>query len=331
MSWKVVLLVLGSFALVVLALISAGFLPAETASELIRGSLGSKRAISGTLKEMTPLLIAGVGVYLALRAGLFNIGIEGQFLLGAITATFVGLHVPGALGVVLSLLAAMTVGAVWAWPAGWIKAYRGGHEVITTIMLNNVALFLTAGLVAGPLKDPASPSPTTETLSAATRIPALINAPPLQINLALILGGALLVVLALWLKRTVSGYELSAVGANSTAASVAGIDVRKTLVRAMTVSGAIGGFAGACQVLAFEGRFYNGFSPGYGFDALGVALLAGSSPWAMLGSAFLFGALAKGTTVVQLMGVPKGISGILLGLLIICFAAVRYRRTGNSV
>lgn len=330
MNWKIILLVLASFALVVVALIAAQTAPLEVGKELVRGSLGSKGAINGTLREMTPLLIAGIGVYLALRAGLFNIGIEGQFLLGAIASAFVGLHVGGVLGVVLAILAGCAAGALWAWPAGWIKAYRGGHEVITTIMLNNVALALTAGLVAGPLKDPGQESPTTANLPLDTRLPSLVSSPPLQLNLALILGVILLVAFAFWLKRTVAGYELSAVGANAIAAKVAGVDVRKVTVRAMLVSGSIGGLAGACQVLAYEGRFYANFSPGYGFDALGVALLAGSSPWGMLASSFLFGALAKGTTVVQLLGVPKGISSVLLGLLIICFGAVRYRRAKAS-
>jgi len=325
MSYKVILLVLGLFGLVFAALLSAGVIPLEAASEMLRGSLGTKGAINGTLRETTPLLIAGAGVYLALRVGLFNIGIEGQFLLGALTAAAVGLTVHGPFGVLLAVIAASVAGALWAWPAGWIRAYRGGHEVITTIMLNNVALALTGGLVAGPLKDPGQQSPTTLSLSADTRFPDLISLPPLNVSLALLVGVLLVAAVAVWFSKTVSGYEWSAIGANPRAAEVAGVDVRRVMVRAMTVSGAIGGLAGACQVLAYEGRFYAGFSPGYGFDALGVALLAGSAPWGILFSGLLFGVLSKGTTVLQLTGVPKGLSGILLGVLIIGFGAVRYQ------
>ncbi len=123
-----------------------------------------------------------------------------------------------------------------------------------------------------------------------------------------------------------AGYELSATGANAIAAEVAGVNVKRMTVRAMAASGAIGGLAGACQVLAYEWRFYEGFSPGYGFDALGVALLAGATPWGLLPASVLFGLLTTSSTALAANGVPRGLNGVLLGLLIIGFAAYRYRR-----
>lgn len=326
MSFRVIALVLGCFAVVVAALIAAGVAPPEAAAELVKGSLGSPRAIGNTLRETTPLLLAGLAVFVALRAGLFNIGVEGQFVLGAMSAVVVGLRLPGPLGVALGIMVGAAVGALWAFPAGWIKAYRGGHEVITTIMLNSLALLLSGWLVSGPIRNPeAGGSPTTRILAEDTRLPNLLDQ-PLRVNLALVLGLLAIAGFAWWLRRTVAGYELRAVGANPTAAAVAGVNVRNVTVRAMSASGALAGLAGAMHALAYEGRFFNGFSPGYGFDSLGVALLAGSSPWGIVPSALAFGALKQGSVILGTLGVPRGISGVLLGLLIIAFAAVRYRR-----
>lgn len=325
MSARLIGLVLASFAVIIGLLILVGVAPATALESLVRGAFGSARNLSMTLRETTPLLLAGVAVFLALRAGLFNIGVEGQFLVGAMSGAWAGLAIGGPLGVVAAIVAGVLAGALWAYPAGAIKAYRGGHEVISTIMLNWVALLFTRWVVAGPLKAQGQQSATTANLTDATRLPALTVAERLDLNVALVLGIALTAALAWWLRRTVAGYELSATGANPTAAKFSGVRVPQVTVRAMLASGAIAGLAGAAHVLAYEGRFYQGFSPGYGFDALGVALLAGSSPWGIVPSALLFGALNQGSTSLGIMGVPKSISGVLLGLLIIAFAAYRYR------
>jgi simple sugar transport system permease protein len=326
LSFKLILLVLASLAAVILALVAVGAAPGAVLSEWLRGSLGTPGARAGTLRQFTPLLIAGVAVFVALRAGLFNIGVEGQFLIGALAAVAVALRVPGPAGLLLGMAIGAAAGAAWAWPAGWIKAYRGGHEVITTIMLNNVALLFTGYLVAGPLKDPNDQSATTATLPAGSRLPNLVADPPFFLSLAVPLGLVVLLVVAVWLRRTVAGYELNATGANPVAARFAGIAVERVMVRAMLASGAIAGLAGGLQALAYQWRFFDGFSPGYGFDALGVALLAGGSPWGIIPGALLFGVLGQGSTAVgATLGVPKGIGGVLLGLLIIVFAAVRYR------
>jgi simple sugar transport system permease protein len=305
----------------------AGVAPGDAANELIRGALGTEGAWSGTLKETTPLLLAGLAVFVALRAGLFNIGVEGQLIVGAMTCAIVGLRLPGVFGLVLGIVAGAAAGSLWALPAGMIKAYRGGHEVITTIMLNNVALFFTGWMVAGPIKAPGQQNTTTPDLEPGTLLPTLYSDPPLRISSSLLIGLLLLAAFALWLKRTVAGYELSLVGANPRAAEFAGVDAKRTVVRAMAASGAIAGLAGALMVLGYEGRFYAGFSPGYGFDALGVALLAGSQPLAIIPSALAFGILNKGSAAVQLIGVPKGVTYVVLGLVILVFAAIRYRRT----
>ncbi len=326
MNWRLAALVVGAVALLAAAVLATHHAPLEALRALLDSSLGSPRAIAGTIKETTPLLIAGLAVFLALRAGLFNIGVEGQLMVGALLCTVVALRVPGPLGIGLGVVAGIVGGGLWAWPAGWIKAYRGGHEVITTIMLNNVAALVTTALVAGPFKAAGQESATSATLGETTRLPDLFAGGTFTMSSAVVIGLLLMVGLGFWLKRSVRGYELQAVGANPIAAELAGVSSKRVTTWAMVASGGLGGLAGAMQVLAYEGRFYSGFSSGYGFDALGVALLAGASAWAVLPAAFLFGVLAKGSTAVQILGVPKGITGVVLGLLILIFAAVRYRR-----
>ncbi len=321
---KIPAVILAAALLLLGALLLVHVSPAAAAAALFNGSLGNANALSGTLREMTPLLIAGLAVFVALQAGLFNIGVEGQLMVGACAAAWIGLNVHGPLGIVLALVCGSIAGALWAFPAGWIKAYRGGHEVITTIMLNEVARQLTHWLVTGPMKMPNQQSPTTASLSPDTRIGNVVSQP--QVSWAMILALAVLIGFAYWYRKTVAGYELRLTGANTRAAEFAGVQVKPMVFRAMTLSGALGGLAGACQVLAFEGRFYADFSAGYGFDALGVALLAGSSPVGLIPSSFLFGVLAKGSTFLQVEGVPKGVTGVVLGLIIIVYAVIRYRR-----
>jgi len=323
MNVRLMGLVLGAVAVFIGVIAIAGQNPLEVIQQLFRGALGSERAITKTFEETTPLLLAGVGVFLALRAGLFNIGIEGQFLVGAMCAAAAGLAVPGPMQIPVAILAGMVGGALWAFPAGWIKAYRNGHEVITTIMLNNIAGFLAGALVAGPLKDPNQGKATTAVL--AGELPT-IQIGKIGVNVGLFIGMAFAGALWWWLKYRVAGYELRAVGANPTAATYAGVDARRVIVRAMSASGAIGGLAGAVQVLAYEHRFYAEFSPGYGFDSLGVALLAAGNAWLVMPAAFLFGILAEGGRTLQFMDLPRGLTTVVLGLVILVAAAIRYRR-----
>lgn len=325
MTWRLPLLVAGALGLLVGALFLVGVAPADAVRTLVGGSLGSPAAFSGTLKESTPLLLAGIAVFLGLRAGLFNIGVEGQFLVGSLACTAAALLVPGAGGILLGVLVGIVAGALWALPAGLIKAFRGGHEVITTIMLNYIAFIFARAIVRGPLDDPQSGGEGSRRLADQTalqnwQVAGVTFSPSLLLGIFLLLG------LAWWLYRTVAGYELRVVGANPSAAHVAGISTEAVTVKAMTASGAIAGMAGAFQVLAFEQRFFPELSAGYGFDALGVALLAGAAPLALLPSALGFGMLSQSETPLAILGVPKGITAVVLGLVILVFAAIRYRR-----
>ena len=226
-------LTLCGVVLIVLGMQASGAQPWEAIQGMIRGSLGTPNAISGTLKETTPLLLAGIAVFLALKAGLFNIGVEGQFTVGAAACAIVALKFPGIPGIVGGTLAAIIAGALWALPAGWIRAYRGGHEVITTIMLNNVAGLLTMALVAGPIKDPTQEGTTTASISEGTFLPHLVNQGPWVVSSALFVGVLGAFALAHWLRKFVSGYELRAVGANPIAAASAGIEAKALILKAM--------------------------------------------------------------------------------------------------
>ncbi|MEQ1823674.1 MAG: ABC transporter permease [Fimbriimonadaceae bacterium] len=328
MNWRLTFLIVGCLA-AIWALLSIGGFPVATVfKDMVFGSFGNVKIFSKTLREVAPLLIAGTAVFVGLRAGLFNIGVEGQYTVGALACAAVAVWIPGPVGIVLGTICGMIVGALWAFPAAWIKAYRNGHEVITTIMLNNIATFATTALVAGPLKDPASDN--TSTASIPMMLPSLTKKP--EITIALMVGVTLVTLLWYWIKRTVAGYELEAVGANPSAAEMAGIAVRRVTISAMLASGAIAGLAGALQVLVVEGRFYKDFAQGYGFDSLGVALLAGGNPLGLIPSAFAFGAIKKGASFITVEhGVPKGMTLIILGFSIVVFAAMRYRKQAMRV
>ncbi len=315
------------FALVVLCLFAVGVVPLDALFALVNGSMGSTAAWSETLRQTAPLLLVGVAAFLSLKAGLFNIGAEGQFLVGGLCATVVALNVPTVLGSVLALCAGVIAGALWSLPAGLIKAYRNGHEVISTIMLNNIAAAFVVAMVSGPLRNPDGLGTATSVVAETTWIPPLVETGGLKLSASLPFLLLLVGALAFWFKRSVSGYETLATGANETAAECAGIDTKRLVVVNMAWSGAIAGLAGSIQLLASDHDFFVGFSSGYGFDALGVAILAGNSPWGLVPSALLFGVLAKGSTSMQILGVPKGLSGVLLGVIIIVVAVYRFRRT----
>ncbi len=335
MNWRIIALIAGAAALIVGILILGGFPVGKILMGMLDGSFGSAEKFGKTLKETTPLLIAGIAVFIGLRAGLFNIGVEGQFAMGAMVCAVIALRFPGPGGMVLGMIGGMAAGALWALPAALIKAYRNGHEVITTIMLNNIAGFLTAALVSGPIKDATQQGTTTAEIQslmpnvigpANTVAGASVKSSVPAVNLSLIIGLLIVGIVWFWLRRRVSGFEHEAVGANPKAATLAGIATKRVLTRAMTLSGGVGGLAGALQVLAFEGRFYKDFSQGYGFDSLGVGLLAGGNPIAVIPASLAFGAIKRGASALSIDGVPKGISVFILGLTIVVFAAIHYRR-----
>ncbi|WP_125774190.1 ABC transporter permease [Antribacter gilvus] len=305
-------------------------------SALFRGSVYNNRAetfaqairpLTETLNYATPLIAAGLGVAVAFRAGLFNIGGQGQMLLAAAAAGWVGFGVKGLpfpLHLLLALVAGIAAGAVWAGIAGLLKARTGAHEVIVTIMLNYVGFYLVFYMLSTPglLRAPGSANPKTPPTAESAQLPHLVGE-RFTLHWGFVL--ALLAVVGVWwlLNRSSLGFQFRAVGQNPRAARVAGIDVPRATTIAMLFAGGLVGLAGASQVL---GSVTNGFSSdidaGIGFDAITVALLGGSGPWGVLAAGILFGAFKAGGSTMQVSeGVPDEIVLVVQSLIVLFIAA----------
>ena len=295
------------------------------------GSFGSWYSFtSATLVRSIPLMLTGGAVAIAFRAGVFNIGAEGQLLAGASAATAVALAFPhgGALTVVLALLCGAAAGSAWAGIAALLRARFGVLEVISTIMLNFVALHAVAYVVRGPLQEPTHSYPQTSTIADAVHLPQLPGAGRLHAGIAL---AVLALAFGGWaLRWTASGFRMLVVGESRSAAASAGmIDVERTIWGAFLCSGGLAGLAGAVEVLGVTFALYENISPGYGYTAIAVALLASLDPWRVILSAILFGALDAGAAAMQRdAGVPAAVVSVIQALLIlgvIGLRAVRWR------
>jgi len=296
-----VISVVAGFVVAGLAVALSGADPLQSFYALFQGAFTNPHALPDTLVATTPYIFLGLGVALGFRAGLFNIGAEGQFYIGALFGVFIGysLHgLPSVVHILMALLAGILGGFLWAAVPGILKARFGAHEVITTIMLNYVAFALVNFLINnGPMVDKTSSAPRTPYIDPGAQLPILVSGTRLHAGLLL----ALLAIPAVWflLDRTTIGFRIRTVGFSPTAARAAGISVAWTLLATMGISGGLAGLAGADEVLGVAHYMPPSFSTGYGFDAIAVALLARSNPWAMLPAAFLFGALSSGSRFMQ--------------------------------
>jgi simple sugar transport system permease protein len=295
---------------------------------LFTGSLGSVNAISETLTAATPVTFAGLGVALGFRAGLFNIGAEGQILVGGIAAVAVGFSLSGlplAIHLPLALLAGALAGAIWGAIAGWLKAATGAHEVITTIMLNLIAMRLTDYLLRNPPIQKAGRSdPISESVLPSATLPHLLNwiSPNLRLHAGFLLLLVAVAVVYWLLFKTTRGFEFRAAGLNPDAARYAGMRSGLIVVVVMAIAGGLAGIAGANQVLGVLGRASPGFSGGIGFNAIAVALLGRSHPVGVLFAGLLFGALEAGGRQMQVAaGVSNDLIAIIQALIIIFIAA----------
>jgi len=271
----------------------------------------------------TPYIFAGLSVALGFRCGLFNIGAEGQFFIGALTSAFVGYSIvglPAAIHLPLAVLAGITGGAVWGIIPGYLKARFGAHEVVNTIMMNWIAFRFSDWLLNGPMKASGF-RPVTPNIEHTAELPRFFP-DPIRFNWGFIL--ALIVAYGLYwfLFKTTLGFEIRSVGSNPDAAKYAGMNIIKNFVMVMALSGGLAGLAGASQVLGVDHWVGQGFSAGYGFDAIALALLGKSHPAGVVLAALLFGFLRSGATRMQSMaGVPIDIISIIQGLIIIFIAA----------
>ena len=300
----------------------SGANPLEAYAALLRGGLGNARAIGRTLEKATPLIFGGLAVTLAFKGGLFNIGAQGQLLFGAIVAAYVGFAVQGLPPIVhipLALLAGAWMGAVWAAIPGVLKAYTGAHEVITTIMLNFVAINMTDYLADGPWKD-------TSPGNIVARTPAVADSAVLpdigSIPLGIVIAVAVAALVWWMIGRSTLGFDLRTVGQNPSAALYAGMSVRRVTIAAMVASGFLAGLGGAIESLGVVGRFQPGFNAGLGFTAITVALLARTNPLGVIPAALLIGAMQAGASRMQFdSGVSPEIIDVVQALILFFVAA----------
>jgi simple sugar transport system permease protein len=279
--------------------------------------------ITESLVASTPYIFAGLAVALGFRCGLFNIGAEGQFFIGALCSAWAGyklIGIPWFIHLPLAVLAGAAGGALWASVPGILKATTGGHEVVNTIMMNWIAFRLSDWLLNGPMKAPGF-RPVTPQIEVSATLPRLFP-DPLRFHVGFFLALAVALLVYWLLFKTTVGFEIRAVGANPDAARYAGVNITWNFVLAMILSGALAGLAGTSQVLGVDHWVGQGFSAGYGFDAIAVALLGKSHPVGVVLSALLFGTLRSGATRMQsLAGIPIDIISIIQGLVIIFVAA----------
>jgi general nucleoside transport system permease protein len=280
--------------------------------------------ISETLKYAAPLIFTGLSVTVAFRAGLFNIGAQGQAIFGAIGAGLIGfeLDLPLVLHLVLAILGGIVGGAIWGGTVGVLKARTGAHEVIVTIMMNYIALYFLAWLITQKgVQDPARTDAISKAIHAHAQLPLILGA-SLSANLGLILGLAAVVLIGWLLSRSTFGFELRAVGANPHAARTAGMSVGRSYTLAMTLAGALAGLGGATVLLGTAHQLTGAVVGNIGFDGITVALLGRGKPWGVVLAALLFGGLyAGGNRLQSYTGVTVDFVAVLQAVIVIFIAA----------
>ncbi len=324
--------ILLAFVLAALAMLVAGVSPIDGFWALFVGALGGREQIAETLVQTTALLFPALGIALAFRAGLFNIGAEGQLIMGGLAAGALGAHftAPTPIAVTVLLASGFIGGGLWGAIAGWLRARFNASEIISTLMLNFVALSFANYLVSGPLKSPQAAGAETAPLPVSSWLPVLI--PNTRLSVALVIAVATAVLLRLLFSRTVFGYELRATGEAPEAARRGGVNIARMTWLALSLSGAIAGLGGAALVTGVLHRFNTQLSPGYGYTAIAVALVGDLDPLWICFAAFGFGILEAGGLAMQaLADVPKDAIHVIEGLIILVLAARRYIATRGEV
>jgi simple sugar transport system permease protein len=297
------------------------FNPHTAAKGTLAGYLGP---ISETLTNATPLILGGLSVGLAFRAGLFNIGGQGQVIMGAVFAGFVGFHwhLPPGLHLLLGIVAGIIGGALWGGLAGFLKAKTGAHEVITTIMLNYIALYFLAYLlsVKGFQKPPYGQA-ISNPVHKSAQLPPLLGG-SVRVHAGLILALLAAVFVGWLIDRSTLGFRLRAVGANQYAARTAGMSVERSYITVMLIAGALCGLAGVSQILGTNSQLTGDIDAGIGFDAITVALLGRANSKGIVAAGLLFGALhAGGTQMQSATGTPIDLVQVIQALIVLFIAA----------
>ncbi len=316
------------FAIIIALLIGAilitlaGYSVVEAYKILFNGAFGSVYNFSQTLVKTIPLIFTGLAVAIGFQSGLMNIGAEGQLFWGAFATAIVILsfpNLPAFFLVILGILAGAIAGGIWAGIPGYLKAKTGAHEVVTTIMFNYIATLGTTFLIKNYFKE-AGPVDQTAKIFEKARLPELMA--HTDLTWAIFIAIITVAVISYLLNKTSLGYDIKAVGSNSSAAEYGGINSEKITIITMMISGGVAGLAGSMIVMGSLHRFITNFSPGYGFTGIAVAVMGKNRPWGVLLAALLFGALEAGGMSMQLFAkVPKDLMSVVQGLVILFVAA----------
>jgi ABC-type uncharacterized transport system permease subunit len=317
-----IIAILAAFLVGAIVLLATGYSPLEAYGALIVGAFGDVFGVGQTFTQATPIIFTALAFLFAFKSGLFNIGAEGQLLVGGFAAALVGIsfhELPFFVHVPMALLSGAFAGGLWGFIPAILKTKLGAHEVITTMMLSYVAFYVTGYLVNYPYKAPGWVSQTPP-IAPSAELPRILQ--PTQLSASIIIAVILVGLTHYTLQKTTFGYEVRATGLNPLAAESSGIGVKREMVLALVISGAMAGLGGAGEVMGVHRRFIEGFSPGYGWDGLAVALVGGLNPVGVLLAAVLFGALRSGgMTMTRVTGVPLDIVYILQALVILFVAA----------
>lgn len=313
-----------AFAAGAVLILLAGRDPIEAYAALFHEAFLDFWGLSNTLVKAGPIILAALAVVFPYRAGLYNIGGEGQIYIGGLAATLAALSMPpwlpSALAIPCVLVCAMLGGAAWAGLAGLLKAYRGVNEVISTLLMNFVAIHIVSYAVSGPMLAAGAPYPYSEEIRPSLHLPILLAESDAHIGVALAIVLAML--LHVYFKGSAHGHALDIVGRNAEAARYAGIAVERQMVRALAVGGALAGLAGGLEILGVKHRLFHLFSGGYGFDGIVVAFIASAQPIFVPAAGLLIAGLKAGAGGMQrLVGVDATIVDALRGLIVMFVAA----------
>ncbi len=355
--------VLLAFVIGAIILLLQGVNPLEAFQAMVVGAFGSKNGLADTLVKATPLMLVALGIAIAFRGGMINIGAEGQIIVAALATTLVGLQLgdllPGWLVIIIGLVAGVLAGGLWAAIAGYLKARLDVNEILSTIMLNQIAIQIGFYLLRGPMIDPAEVEAGTN-IPHSARLPRSVDMPrfadvaewfgfsqsaselglsgymgeiygvlvePTRLHTGFILAVIVAIIVYIFLWRTTIGYRIRAVGLNRHASRYAGINVERTMILSMTLSGMLAGLAGAVEILGLHHRMFEplAVSAGYGFSGIVAALFGKLHPLGIIPSSILFGGLLVGGDKMQrAMQVPQVLVTVILGLVVLFVVSTDY-------
>jgi len=329
---RAVVAIVGALIVGGVAIAAAGLSPLATFSQLVMAAVGTPTAIRNSLLQAVPITFTALGVAFAFRGGLFNLGGEGQLYagaLGGVAVALAGRSLPGPVLLPAVLLAGALGGTTWGALAGAMRAWLGLSEIISTIMLNFILFWVVSFLVRGPIKDPQGGGyPYTAQVVAGARLPVLAGAVPTGALLALVAA----VVLWLLLERTWLGLEIRAVGESCRVARFAGVRVERRLFTLMAVAGLLGGLGGAAELAGNQHRLSDFFSPGWGYDAVAVALIGRGSPFGTLAAGLFFGGLESGSQAIQATaGVPDAVARFVQGAAVLLLIVANTDAVGRAL